>query len=233
MKRRGARLFIVFFLVVSLMLPLWAFAASFEWSPGLRDLLRPREDFYVPKLPPHPEDAHPLPYYPPKATPKPQSSPTKSKFVTSMGPLFSMYRGDLASGQEMFTPIDLDTDGDLFVPLVSSNMHIVGVVKVTVRQGMVTVRPYVLSEVVLKKGTFTFFDDINAAKSLKASRLKSVNLSFHTPVHVEKRLGTDSKVLMYINCPVSYKAKTAGLIPFSFEQQEYMEQVTQMIALMD
>lgn len=232
MKRK----WIAILLTLLWILPLVAqgFNISVEMNPEYRrptlkeDLINP--DFKLPSFKGPPEK--------PKATPKPATTAkpkpkSVAKTVTTLGPLFASFRGELTRGDEMFSPMDLSQDGDYFFSLVTNDQQIVGELKVTVRKGLVTARPLVTSGVTLKNGILTFFDDIESIRSIKPNRLSSVDLPFNKPINVQKRLKTDEKVLLYLNCPVSFKANTPGLSPFSFEDESYLEQVDQMLLLME
>jgi|GEM_PF-2120203 len=174
----------------------------------------------------------------PEKTPKkPSKSKTTSSksgnFVTSEGPLFIMFRDDLTNGYEMFTPIDLSLDGEYVFPLISSGMHTVGDVIVTIKKGLVTVHAEMYSGVNLKDGILTFFDDISSVNTIKPSKLKEVDIPFDMPVNVMSRLGVDNYVLMYINCPVSYNRNSENISPFSLEDADYLERMYALVDIMD
>ncbi|HHU03368.1 MAG TPA: hypothetical protein GXZ91_09635 [Christensenellaceae bacterium] len=200
---------------------------------------------YPPKMPRVPKDVlddilNP-PEIPEDKTPKVPVNPGKpktkvpksGKFVTSEGPLFIMFRDDLTKGYEMFTPMDLSFDGDYVFLLVSNAMHTVGELIVTIRQGMVTVSPQMYPGVKIKDGILTFFEDISSVSTIKPSKLKKVDIPFDMPVNVMSRLGVDNYVLMYINCPVSYKRNSEYITPFSLEDEYYLERMYELIDLMD
>lgn len=165
-------------------------------------------------------------------TPK-TTVPKTGKFVTSEGPLFIMYRDDLTKGYEMFTPLDLSLDREYVFPLVSNAMHTVGEVKVTVKKGLVTVHPQVFLGVNMTDRILTFFPDIRSVDTIKTDKLKKVDIPFDLPVDVAARLGIDDLVLMYINCPVSYKSNSKHIQPFSLEDPVYLERMYALIDLMD
>ncbi|MGI6695623.1 MAG: hypothetical protein ACOX6O_05215 [Christensenellales bacterium] len=144
-----------------------------------------------------------------------------------------MFRNDLTEGYEMFTPMDLSLDGEYIFPLVSNAMHTVGEVKVTVKKGLVTAHPQVFSGVKLTDGILTFFADFRAVRTIKPDDLKSVDIPFDLPVSIANRLGVDDKVLMYINCPVSYQSGAASIQLFSLEDPAYLERMYALIDLMD
>ena len=194
-----------------------------------------------PKMPKIPGDLLIPPEVPEDKTPKVPVNPGKPKtkvpssgsFVTSEGPLFIMFRDDLTNGYEMFTPMDLSFDGEYVFPLVSNAMHTVGELIVTIRQGMVTVSPQMYPGVKIKDGILTFFEDISSVSTIKPSKLKKVDIPFDMPLNVMSRLGVDNYVLMYINCPVSYKRNSEYITPFSLEDEYYLERMYELIDLMD
>jgi len=190
------------------------------------------------KIPFNPGFATPRPRITPTPTPKTPGTP-KAKtpgagaFVTSEGPLFTMYRDGLTSGYEMFTPMDLSLDGEYAFPLVSNALHTVGELKVTVRNGLVTVRPQMFLGVSLEDGLLTFFPDIRSVKTIDPKDLEGADIPFGLPVSVASRFGTDARVLLYLNCPVSYQADAASVMPFSLQDPAYLERIYALAELMD
>lgn len=173
-------------------------------------------------------------------TPKPKTpgapkakTPGAGTFVTSEGPLFTMYRSGLTEGYEMFTPMDLSLDGEYAFPLVSDAMHTVGELKVTVKNGLVTVRPQMFLGVSLEDGLLTFFPDIRAVASIDPKDLEGADIPFDLPVNVASRFGTDARVLMYLNCPVRYQANAASIMPFSLQDPAYLARMYALAELMD
>jgi len=181
-----------------------------------------------------------LPLYTPEpdepdttATPKPSTG--GGKYLTSEGPLFLSFRSDLTEQLYMFTPMDLSIDGEFHFPLIGSSLQVVGDAKVTVASGMVTVNYFLVNGVKVDPDDefFTFFKDIDSITTVRPSRLKNVRLKFGIPYNVENRLKSDPNVLLYINCPVSYKTSLKGLSPFSFDSQDYIQKVNELVLLMD
>jgi hypothetical protein len=84
-----------------------------------------------------------------------------------------------------------------------------------------------------KNEFFTFFPDIRSVSSVKPSKLQHVKLKFGLPYSVASWLGSDPNVLLYINCPVSYKTNLAGLMLFSFQDPGYLERMMNLLPLMD
>lgn len=173
---------------------------------------------------------------PEKPTKKPENKPSSGKqYMTSEGPLFLSFRADLTNELYMFTPMDLAMDGEYRFPLIGSSLQAVGEAKVEVKSGMAIVTYLVTNGVKVdeKNEFFTFFPDIRGISTVKPSELQQVKLRFGIPYSVAGWLNSDSKVLLYINCPVSYKTDLKGLTPFAFEDPAYIQRVIEALALMD
>ncbi len=173
----------------------------------------------------------------PKVTPKPAQKPKSDsgQYMTSEGPLFLSFRSDLADELYMFTPMDLSLDGEYRFPLVGSSQQVVGDAKVAVQNGMAIVTYLLVNGVSVDEEDefFTFFPDIRSVPSVYPSKLQSVRLRFGIPYSVANWLNSDSKVLLYINCQVSYKTSLKGLTPFSFDAAGYIERIMELIPIMD
>ncbi len=187
----------------------------------------------------------------PHTTPEPTSSSTAAtavpkdstpnpstgggKYMTSEGPLFLSFRYDLTEQFYMFTPMDLSLDGEYHFPLVGSTEQIVGEAKVVVNSGMAIVSYLLVNGVKLDDDDefFTFFSDINSVETVRPSKLQSVKLKFGVPYSVANWLNSDFKVLLYINCPISYKTSLKGLTDFSFDDALYLQRVIELVQLMD
>lgn len=198
----------------------------------------------LPTLPPavtvKPETPTPKPDNPTKqpnnATPRPTNKPKSGgQYMTSEGPLFLSFRADLTNELYMFTPMDLAIDGEYRFPLIGSSLQVIGEAKVEVKSGMAIVTYLTVNGVKVdeKNEFFTFFPDIRGISTVKPSELQHVKLRFGIPYSVAGWLNSDSKVLLYINCPVSYKTDLKGLAPFAFEDPAYIQRVIEALALMD
>ncbi len=173
---------------------------------------------------------------PSNPTKKPENKPAGGKqYMTSEGPLFLSFRADLTNELYMFTPMDLTMDGEYRFPLIGSSLQAVGEAKVEVKSGMAIVTYLVTNGVKVdeKNEFFTFFPDIRGVTTVKPSELQHVKLRFGIPYSVAGWLNSDSKVLLYINCPVSYKTDLKGLAPFAFEDPAYIQRVIESLPLMD
>lgn len=171
----------------------------------------------------------------PRSTPRPNNNKSGGQTLTSEGPPFLSFRTDLTQEFFMFTPMDLSVDGEYHFPLVADGLHTVGEAKVVVKSGMVVVSYLVVNGVKVdeKNEFFTFFPDIRSVPSVLPKDLQAQKLQFGMPYSVQAWLGSDSKVLLYINCPVSYKTNLADLTTFSFMDAGYLERLAQLTPLMD
>lgn len=176
-----------------------------------------------------------------RVTHRPADNPTDKpssgggKYMTSEGPLFLSFRRDLTDEYYMFTPMDLSLDNEYHFPLIGSTSQVVGEAKVVVMSGLAIVTYDLIDGVNVneKDEFFTFFPDIRGVKTVKPSKLGEVRLKFGVPYSVASWLNSDPKVLLYINCPVSYNAKSNALEDFSFEDPEYIKRVVELVRLMD
>lgn len=192
--------------------------------------LTPLKPPTIPTIPQLPGGTGPAPGTPGKPE---VSVPDKGEFITSEGPLFLMYRGDLTKGYEMFTPLNLSVDGEYYFPLISNAMHKVGEIKVSVTRGIVIATPLVTSGVTLSRNFMTFFPDIAGVVTIDPAQIENGNVPFGVPVDVGIRFNTDPKVLLYVNCAVKYDASLPGITPFSLESPDYLERMYALILLMD
>ncbi|MHC1785770.1 MAG: hypothetical protein AB9880_01730 [Christensenellales bacterium] len=156
-------------------------------------------------------------------------------YVTSEGPLFLSFRADLTDKLYMFTPMDLSQDGEYHFPLVGSSEQVVGDTRVAVQNSMVIVTFLVVNGVSVdeEESFFTFFPDTRSVSSVEPTELQSTGLRFGIPYNVTSWLKSDSRVLLYINCPASYKTNLNGLTPFSFTDSSYINRIMELIPLMD
>lgn len=181
----------------------------------------------------------------PLPTPTPGSGPTgkptnrpsggRGQLMNNEGPLFLSFRTDLTDELLMFTPMDLSLEGEFRFPLIGSASQVVGEAKVVIQSGMVTVTYLVVSgvNVDVKNEFFTFFTDIRSVPFVEPRKLQDVKLKFGIPYSIQSLLGSDPKVLLYINTPVNYKTSLAGLTSFSFQDPGYLERMMKLLPLMD
>lgn len=175
---------------------------------------------------------------PGKQTPQPTRKPSTgsgSKIMNNEGPLFLSFQQDLTKDLLMFTPMDLSVDGEIRIPLIGNEDRVVGEAKVIVQSGMVIVSYLVVNGVKVDERNefFTFFPDIRSVPSVLPRKLQDVKLKFNIPYNVSSWLNSDSKVLLYINTPVSYKTNQSGLTAFSFADEAYLERMMALLPLMD
>ena len=155
--------------------------------------------------------------------------------MTSEGPPFLIFRDDLTDRPWMFTPMDLSLNAEYHFPLIGDANQVIGEAKVVVQSGVVVVSYLVENGVRVDANNefFTFFPDIRTIPSVNPAELQSVKLKFGMPYSVESWLGSDAKVLLYINCPVSYDTGLASLTPFSFQDPVYLGRLAELFMLMD
>lgn len=155
--------------------------------------------------------------------------------MNNEGPLFLSFRADLTDQPLMFTPMDISVDGEFRFPLIGNASQVVGEVKVTTASGMVIVTYLVVNGVQVdsRNEFFTFFPDIGSVISVDPRRLQDVKLKFGIPYSIAEWLNSDSKVLLYINTPVSYNNNLAGLSAFSFQDEGYLQRMMALLPLMD
>ena len=175
---------------------------------------------------------------PEKQTPQPTRKPSTgsgSKVMNNEGPLFLSFQADLTKELLMFTPMDLSIDGEFRIPLIGNEDRVVGEAKVVVQSGMVIVSYLVVNGVKVDERNefFTFFPDIRSVPSVQPRKLQEMKLKFNIPYNVTSWLNSDSKVLLYINTPVSYKTNLSGLTAFSFQDEAYLERMLALLPLMD
>lgn len=198
---------------------------------------------FDPKLPlltPTPTLFPLLPFDPRLPIPLPTNPPSKEvkqqgQVMVSEGPPFLSFRMDLTDELYMFTPMDLSLDGEYLFPLIGNASQVVGQAKVVVQSGVVVVTYEVAQGVKVneKEEFFTFFPDIATVPSVKPEDLQEVKFRFGLPYAVQVWLQGDARVLLYINCPVSYKTDLKGLADFSFNDPGYLQRLLALLPLMD
>ena len=183
-----------------------------------------------------PQTASPAPVTPVENKPEiKKTSKTAGGRMTSEGPMFSSFHMDLTDEPYMFTPVDLSNDGEYRFALIGDFAWVAGEVQVLVRSGMTIVTCFPREGVTVddKNAFFTFFPDIRSVQTIDPAKLKDVRLSFGMPYAVPALLRTDAKVLLYVNCPVSYQKDRADLAPFSVQDPGYLDRMTALLPLMD
>ena len=205
-------------------------------------LLKPDPIKILPDIPlTGPQTQAPQPVTPAPVTPvekKPEVKKTTKAAggrMTSEGPMFSSFHLDLTDEPYMFTPVDLSNDGEYRFALIGDFAWIAGEVQVLVRSGMtiVTCIPRDGVAVNEKNAFFTFFPDIGSVQTIDPAKLKDVRLSFGMPYAVPALFRTDAKVLLYVNCPITYQKNRADLEPFSVQDPGYLDRMTALLPLMD
>jgi len=178
--------------------------------------------------------------FPPRVT-TPPDKPTRKpdtgggQLMNNEGPLFLSFLPELTDKLLMFTPMNLSQDGEYRFPLIGNTTQVVGETKVVVKSGMVIVTYLVVNGVNVnqKEEFFTFFPDIRSVPSVEPRKLQDVKLKFGIPYSIQNWIGGDAQVLIYINCPVSYKNNLPGLTSFSFQDADYLDRMMALLPLMD
>lgn len=168
-----------------------------------------------------------------KASSKSKLYTTRSQLMNNEGPKFISFREDLTKLHLMFTPIDLSQDAEIIMTLLGNPSQVVGEAKVVVHAGTVKVT-YELAEGVKaeeKNEFFTFFPDIRSVSALDPKKLQDVKLKFGDLYKIDA--WGDSKVLLYINTPVSFKTSLKNLEYFSMDDLPYLERTEALLQLMD
>ena len=107
----------------------------------------------------------------------------------------------------------LSKDGEQTFDLIAGNMHVIGKVKLTVKEGKVTVSVKTNSVDIAKKGEFlTFLPSLAETETLDQSKLTAYK--FDEEIDIEKDLGGDTNVLLYILNRYYYTSDTKGVERF-------------------
>lgn len=235
--------------------PVSAFAGGLPDMSGLSDAIEAYEDYLLdnplmkrdpikilPDIPlSEPQTQAPQPVTPAPVTPeeaKPEGKKTSKAAggrMTSEGPMFSSFHMGLTDEPYMFTPVDLSNDGEYRFALIGDFAWVAGEVQVLVRSGMTIVTCFPREGVTVddKNSFFTFFPDIRSVQTIDPAKLKDVRLSFGMPYAVPALFRTDAKVLLYVNCPITYQKNRADLEPFSVQDPGYFDRMTALLPLMD
>lgn len=137
------------------------------------------------------------------------------------------------SNWQMFTPLDLSKDGEQTIPLIASNLYYAGEAKVTVENGHVTVAYSVLPGVEVKSEFVAILPNLASATTTDPADLQEFSFSFGQPINIEKSLGGDTRVLLYIINVVDYHDGIPGLRLFTDRNPMYLEAVDAYQEIMD
>ncbi len=108
------------------------------------------------------------------------------------------------------TPIDLSQDGSQSFELVAGNMWIIGSVTVTVEGDQVLIERDIIKEGIgrtrMVSEYVTFFNDLNSItpEALEQDGLYGRGYSFGQPLSIEKDLGGDTNVLLYVRSVATF-----------------------------
>ncbi len=127
----------------------------------------------------------------------------------SFGPAFRDVRPGLTEKWYCFTPVDLTLQGRQEFEYVASNMYIIGKVYVDVNEDSVTVtyHNYYADQggrTETKEEFFTFFPDLSSVSQVEPERLQDQAFVFGVPLSIERDLGGDTNVLLFVRNKVTY-----------------------------
>ena len=131
----------------------------------------------------------------------------------------------------MFTPIDLSVNATYEMPLIAANAYYVGTATVTVYEGelSVSVKPTHPAELI--NGTYTLIHDLDSVDTVQISKMKQYK--FDKKIDIEKELGNDTNVLLYVLCRASFDTSDHRIKHFSASSAEYLQKTEEMKLQMD
>ncbi len=134
--------------------------------------------------------------------------------VSTMGLSFREVKPELTKKWYHFTPIDLSREGEQVIPLMASNVYIVGRVYVNVKGDEVTVTYMARGQG--SAGTFrvhseffTFFPDLASVTEVEPEQLGE-GFKFGEPISIEKDLNGDTNVLLFVRNVATYRDYYTG-----------------------
>jgi hypothetical protein len=131
-----------------------------------------------------------------------------SNTACTAGFSFRKLRPELTDKWYNFTPVDLSKDGVQTIPLVAGNVYIVGKVEVAVNGDAVTVSysmPGSKHDTARTESEFfTFFANLDAVTTVNPEEIGE-GFKFGEPVSIEKDLGGDTKVLLFVRNVLSFR----------------------------
>ncbi len=149
--------------------------------------------------------------------------------VSSMGPRFRDV-SRVTDKWHMFTVVDLSQDGVQTFDLVAGNIHIIGTMTVTVKDGYVTISTNLVSSQLKWKSEYlSILPQLQGLKNLR----KLNEFEFDTPISIADDLDGDTLVMIYMNNACNYRDDVAGLRRFDGDSAEYAELVDTMMAMLD
>ena len=159
----------------------------------------------------------------------------------SFGPQFRELQPQLTDKWYMFTPIDLTIQGRQSFEYVASNLYVIGKVLVDVAGDQVTVSyfNYHVSSggnTETEEEFFTFFPDLASVSNVDPENMGVPSFTFGQPLSIEKDLGGDTNVLLFIRNKVTYcdyVTKSVKLTRFWINHPDRVALRNEMLALMD
>ncbi len=130
----------------------------------------------------------------------------------SMGARFRDEFPGLTDKWYMYTPVDLTQDGALDVPLLASNVYIIGTVHITVQDGNVSATYEVTADKVKVKDTFmTFLPSLDGLETVDPESMVDQSLPFGSLVSIEDFLGGAEQVYFFMRLVITYDIYADGV----------------------
>ncbi len=133
----------------------------------------------------------------------------------------------------MFTPLDLSVDGETVYDLVAGDIHVIGTVTVTVKEGFVTVTYELFNAhtVTVYEEFMTLVPALSALTELDYEKM--TGYAYGEPISIQETLGGDTKVLLLMRNLAMYDEGVRGVEMFQRNSESYDVYVEQLKLLMD
>lgn len=144
----------------------------------------------------------------------PKAKDYDNNTVCSFGPQFRDVSPRMTDEWYMFTPVDLSADGVQTFDLIAGNMFVIGEVTITVKDGVFEV-DYTYADRHIEAGReyFYIFADYESVTEDDLERLPK-GFTYGKPYDIEKKLGGDTDVLLFVCNTASFKKTTSGVISY-------------------
>ncbi|MHC1786166.1 MAG: hypothetical protein AB9880_03815 [Christensenellales bacterium] len=156
-----------------------------------------------------------------------------SNTASTQGLYFRQEKAGMTKEWNMFTPLDISAEGEQTIPLIASNMYYIGTVKAVVKEGTLTISYEVKPGVKVRSEFLAIFNDLAGVASILPEKLADQAKAFGAPISIEKELGGDTKVLLYVRNVVDYSDKVAGIQRFTNRLTEYTAVLDGLRSIMD
>lgn len=135
----------------------------------------------------------------------------------------------------MFTPIDVSKDCAQEYDLVASNLHVVGTMYVTVKDGYMTV-DYKLNDRENVKVTLEFYTVLSSMHDLveyEPEKLLSHRAPVGTPILLQEYFGDDTSLVIYFCSRIDYKFNEKTMHFLNYDSSSNQALIHYMKSLMD